>query len=106
MEEPVYQAHNGSKGLCLNIIFVVRSASVREHLLCPLSDNFSPVRLWQGRHLAAVKPPAQLGKPNQASAANFQCTQFAPSQYPVNCSPAEPQTLSQMIYADKRTLNI
>jgi hypothetical protein len=92
--------------LRLNIIFLVCSTSVREHLLCPASDNFSPVRLWQGRRFPAIKPPAQLGDPNQASAADFQRRQFAPSQYPVNCSPAEPQTLSQMIYPDKRTLNI
>jgi hypothetical protein len=85
--------------LRLNIIFLVCSASVREHLVCPPSADFLGL-------LAAINPTAQLGEPNQTPAADSQRRQFPSGKYPVNCSAAELQMLSQTTYADECALNI
>jgi hypothetical protein len=57
-------------------------------------------------HPAAIKPSVQLREPYETSAANLQGRKIAFSQYSLNCSTAEPETLSQMIYPDQGAFNI
>jgi hypothetical protein len=55
---------------------------------------------------AAIKPSVQLGEPDETSAADPQGRKVAFSQYSLNCSTAEPETLSQMICPDQDAFNI
>jgi hypothetical protein len=52
------------------------------------------------------EPVVHIGQPDESALAGVQRGQFAPGQYPMNCSAAEPETLSQMTYADQGALNI
>lgn len=81
------------------------SASVREHLLARASDCFRNVLTGLLR-LATGEPTSHVRKTDQASAADLQRGQFPSGEYPVNCSAAEPQALSQMTYANQGALNI
>jgi hypothetical protein len=55
---------------------------------------------------AAIKPSVQLGELDEAAAADLQWRKVALRQYSLNCSTAELETLSQVIYADQGALNI
>jgi hypothetical protein len=55
---------------------------------------------------ASIKPSVQLREPDEASAADLQGRKVALRQYSLNCSTAEPETLSQMIYPNQGTFNI
>jgi hypothetical protein len=52
------------------------------------------------------EPVAHIGQSDESAAADLQGGQFTLGQYSMNCSAAEPETLSQMTYADQGTLNI
>jgi hypothetical protein len=68
-----------------------------------LAVQIHHTRLRRGR-LVTGKPVAHVGQPNETPAADLQRRKFTPRKYSVNRSAAEPQTLSQKVYPDKRTL--
>jgi hypothetical protein len=52
------------------------------------------------------EPVAHIGQPDESAAADLQGGQFTPGQYSINCSTAEPESLSQMSYADQGAFNV
>ena len=56
--------------------------------------------------LITGEPKPEIGQAYETPAADLQRGQFAPRQYSVNCSAAEPEPLGQMIDPDQRRLDV